>query len=43
VCGSRIRRASTAISLLGLDLDLKEHKVLMRMRNSCSKHGLICH
>jgi hypothetical protein len=33
VRGSRIRRASAAISSLGLDLDLKEHRVLMRMRS----------
>jgi hypothetical protein len=33
VRGSRIRRASAAISSLGLDLDLREHRVLMRMRS----------
>jgi hypothetical protein len=37
VRGYGIGRASSAISLLGLDLNLKEHRVLMRMRSG-SRH-----
>jgi hypothetical protein len=37
VRGSGIGIASAAVSSLGLDLDLKEHRVLMRMRSGARR------